>query len=139
MSNTIYSLCLLSYMNSQVIPSIMAIVFLSNKCMNFLSVANRGRCFMKVFILTNLPLPTYHSTLIQEPEHLKTRISENGGKAGEGLQSFTSVSSSTRLVFSLLLSPLYSCCCTLVLCYFLQRSFLIFASFIPLHTFQDPV
>lgn len=49
----------------------------------FLSVAERGRCFMKVFILIKLPLPLYLTTLILEPEHLKTAISENGGRTGE--------------------------------------------------------
>ena len=38
---------------------------------------------MKVFILIKLPLPLYLTTLILEPEHLKTAIAENGGRTGE--------------------------------------------------------
>lgn len=44
--------------------------FLSNKYMNFLSVASRGRCSTLTLV-------------IHESEHLKTPISENKGRTGE--------------------------------------------------------
>lgn len=135
-SNTILFLYLLSDMNSQAVPSIMNIAFLYNKYMNF---QWQRQMFYEDFIprkSTSLSLPYQPDTWTRA---VKNSYFRKWGKGWEN-GSNPSLLSPVSLGWSshcYLLPPLDFCCCSLVLCSFLQLSFLIFDSSIPLPTLQN--
>lgn len=136
-----YTLYHLSDMNSQVIPNILCVAFLSDKYREISFSGKQRQMFHEGFYshkTTSPSLPHYSDTWTRTFKNCYFRkLGKNWGKCSNPSRpSLVQLDWSSHCYVH---SPLYSCCCTSVFCPFLQMPFLIFASFIPLPTPQSPL